>query len=103
MSVVTVENRGPVSVIAINRPEKLNAINKAVAIELQQAFAEFDRSAQRIAVLTGCRRARVFVRRRRHRPAGAVALRADGRDQDRKACYRRRVAAGASAAALSWR
>ena len=53
MSVVTVENRGPVSVIAINRPEKLNAINKAVAIELQQAFAEFDRSAQRVAVLTG--------------------------------------------------
>lgn len=53
MSVVTVENRGPVTVIAINRPEKLNAINKEVAIELQQAFAEFDRSEQRIAVLTG--------------------------------------------------
>ncbi len=53
MSVVTIETRGPVSVIAINRPEKLNAINKAVAIELQQAFAKFDRSAQRVAVLTG--------------------------------------------------
>jgi enoyl-CoA hydratase len=53
MSVVTVEKRGPVSVIAINRPEKLNAINKAVAIELQQAFAEFDGSAQRVAILTG--------------------------------------------------
>src|SRR5215213_1245279 len=53
MSVVTVENRGPVSVIAINRPEKLNAINKAVAIELQQAFAAFDGSPQRVAVLTG--------------------------------------------------
>src|SRR3954471_4404924 len=53
MSVVTVENRGPISIIAINRPEKLNAINKAVAIELQQAFAEFDRSEQRVAVLTG--------------------------------------------------
>ncbi len=39
MSVVTVEERGPVSVIAIDRPAKLNAINKAVAIELQQAFA----------------------------------------------------------------
>src|SRR6185312_10810763 len=44
MSVVTVEQRGPVSVIAINRPEKLNAINKAVAIELQEAFAAFDGS-----------------------------------------------------------
>lgn len=53
MSVITVEERGPVSVIAINRPEKLNAINKAVAIELQQAFAAFDASPQRVAVLTG--------------------------------------------------
>ena len=53
MSVVTVEERGPVSVIAINRPEKLNAINKAVAIELQDGFAAFDRSTQRVAILTG--------------------------------------------------
>ena len=34
MSVVSIEERGPVSIIAINRPEKRNAINKAVAIEL---------------------------------------------------------------------
>ena len=53
MSVVAVEERGPVTIISINRPEKMNAINKAVAIELQQAFAEFDRSEQRVAVLTG--------------------------------------------------
>jgi enoyl-CoA hydratase len=53
MAVVTIEARGPVSIIAINRPEKLNAINKAVALELQQAFAAFDRSAQRVAILTG--------------------------------------------------
>ena len=53
MSVVTVENRGPVTVIAIHRPEKLNAINNAVAVELQQAFAEFDHSTQRVAILTG--------------------------------------------------
>jgi enoyl-CoA hydratase len=53
VSVVAVEERGPVTIIAIDRPEKLNAINKAVAIELQQAFADFDRSAQRVAVLTG--------------------------------------------------
>jgi enoyl-CoA hydratase/carnithine racemase len=53
MSVVTIEEHGPVSVIAIDRPEKLNAINKAVAIELQQAFAAFDASAQRVAILTG--------------------------------------------------
>ena len=53
MSVVTVEQRGPVSIIAIDRPEKLNAINKAVAVDLQQAFAAFDASAQRVAILTG--------------------------------------------------
>jgi enoyl-CoA hydratase len=53
VSVVDVEARGPVTIVAIDRPEKLNAINKAVAIELQQAFADFDRSPQRVAVLTG--------------------------------------------------
>jgi enoyl-CoA hydratase/carnithine racemase len=53
MSVVTVEERGPVTIISINRPEKLNAINKAVAIELQEAFAAFDSSDQRVAILTG--------------------------------------------------
>ena len=53
MSVVTVEERGPVTIISINRPEKLNAINKAVAVELQQAFAGFDRSGQRVAILAG--------------------------------------------------
>ena len=53
MSVVSIEERGPVSIIAINRPEKRNAINKAVAIELQEAFAGFDRSDQRVAILTG--------------------------------------------------
>jgi enoyl-CoA hydratase/carnithine racemase len=53
MSVVTVENRGPVTIVSINRPEKLNAINKAAAVELQQAFAAFDASGQRVAILTG--------------------------------------------------
>jgi enoyl-CoA hydratase len=53
VSLVTVEARGPVTIIAINRPEKLNAISKQVAIDLQSAFAEFDGSAQRVAILTG--------------------------------------------------
>ena len=53
MSVVSLEERGPVTIVSINRPEKLNAINKAVAIELQQAFAAFDRSDQRVAILAG--------------------------------------------------
>src|SRR5436190_20711342 len=53
MSVVTVEERGPVTIVSIDRPEKMNAINKAVWITLQRAFADFDRSAQRVAVLAG--------------------------------------------------
>ncbi|HUN43339.1 MAG TPA: enoyl-CoA hydratase-related protein [Acetobacteraceae bacterium] len=53
MSVVTVEERGPVSIIRINRPEKLNAISAAVAVELQCAFQAFDAAAQqRVAVLS---------------------------------------------------
>jgi enoyl-CoA hydratase len=52
MGVVSVRQEGPVSIIAINRPEKGNAISREVALELQAAFAEFDRSSQRVAVLT---------------------------------------------------
>lgn len=53
MSVVCVEQRGPVTILAVNRPEKLNAINKQVALDLRSAFAEFDHSNQRVAILTG--------------------------------------------------
>ena len=53
MGVVTVQQDGPVSIIAINRPEKGNAISRQVALDLQAAFAEFDASEQRVAVVTG--------------------------------------------------
>jgi enoyl-CoA hydratase/carnithine racemase len=52
MSVVITEQRGPVSIIRINRPEKLNAISSAVAVEVQQAFQAFDASDQRVAILS---------------------------------------------------
>jgi enoyl-CoA hydratase/carnithine racemase len=52
MSSVTTELRGLVSIIRINRPEKMNAISSAVAIELQKAFQTFDASDQRVAVLS---------------------------------------------------
>ena len=52
MSVVAVEEKGPVSVIRINRPDKLNAISSAVAVELQQAFQAFEVSEQRVAILS---------------------------------------------------
>ncbi len=53
MSAVTVEDRGAISVIRINRPERLNAIGQAVAVELQQAFKLFDADpAKRVAILS---------------------------------------------------
>jgi enoyl-CoA hydratase len=52
MSVVEVEPRGAVTIIRINRPERLNAISKAVAEELQAAFQAFDASDQRVAVIS---------------------------------------------------
>ncbi|SAK62483.1 enoyl-CoA hydratase/isomerase family protein [Caballeronia ptereochthonis] len=42
-----------VTLITINRAKKLNAISAQTAIELQDAFAAFDHSSQRVAVLTG--------------------------------------------------
>jgi enoyl-CoA hydratase len=52
MSVVTVEEKGPVSIIRINRPERLNAVSAGVAVELQNAFHAFDASDQRVAILS---------------------------------------------------
>jgi len=52
MGVVQIEQRGAVSIIRINRPDRLNAISKAVAEELQAAFQAFDASDQRVAVIS---------------------------------------------------
>lgn len=54
MTAVTTEHRGPISIIRINRPERLNAINQAVAVEMQRAFQAFDADDnQRVAILSG--------------------------------------------------
>ena len=52
MSVVTVERQGAISIIRINRPDKLNAISAEVALGLQNALQEFENSAQRVAILS---------------------------------------------------
>ena len=53
MSAVTVETKGAISIIRINRPERMNAINQDVAVELQRAFKAFDADDdQRVAVLS---------------------------------------------------
>lgn len=52
--VVKVEREGPVTVFTINRPDKGNAISRAVALDMQAAFREFDADdAQHAAVITG--------------------------------------------------
>lgn len=54
MSVVTVERRGAISIVRINRPEKLNAISSAVALDLQRAMQVFDTDPeQRVAIISG--------------------------------------------------
>ncbi|MFC4667745.1 enoyl-CoA hydratase/isomerase family protein [Seohaeicola nanhaiensis] len=53
MSDIDVRQEGRVTVFTINRPEKLNAISSGVAVDLQNAFGEFDASDQRVAVLCG--------------------------------------------------
>jgi enoyl-CoA hydratase/carnithine racemase len=53
MSAVTVEDKGAISIIRINRPERLNAINQDMAVELQKAFKAFDADdGKRVAVLS---------------------------------------------------
>ncbi len=51
---VRVERRGPVTVVAIDRPQVRNAVDSATAERLRQAFASFDADpAAAVAVLTG--------------------------------------------------
>jgi enoyl-CoA hydratase len=44
---------GPVRIVALNRPDKGNAISRLMAEEIQAAMLDFDASDQRVAVLTG--------------------------------------------------
>lgn len=49
-----ITNEGAVRIITINRPEKLNALNRAVIIELSEAMKDADAdSGVRVVILTG--------------------------------------------------
>jgi enoyl-CoA hydratase len=49
-----VVDRGPVRTIHVNRPDKLNALNKKTLIELERALTEIEANQDvRVAVLTG--------------------------------------------------
>ena len=50
--VVRVQQDQWVTLITINRPERKNAICKETALQLQQAFVDFDASDQRVAIIT---------------------------------------------------
>ena len=55
---ILVEPRGAVTLITLNRPKALNALNSGVLAELIQAFAAYDADdSQRCAVVTGSDRA----------------------------------------------
>lgn len=50
---VDIEQEGPVTVVTISRPEVRNAVDGPTAAQLAEAFGDFDRDDQRVAVLTG--------------------------------------------------
>jgi enoyl-CoA hydratase len=55
---ILVEQRGAVTLITINRPQALNALNSQILSDLIHAFAAYDADeSQRCAVLTGSERA----------------------------------------------
>ena len=55
---ILVERRGAVTLVTLNRPKALNALNSQVLAELVDAFAAYDADeSQRCAVLTGSERA----------------------------------------------
>ena len=54
LTMIEVENNGPVRVIAINRPERRNAVNRETAEALFAAFRDFDSDdSASVAILTG--------------------------------------------------
>ena len=55
---ILVEHRGAVTLITLNRPQALNALNTQVLADLIDAFGKFDAdNSQRCAVLTGSEKA----------------------------------------------
>jgi len=50
---IEIEHRGNITILTINRPDRLNAMNSKVRHGLRQAFEDFETSEARVAILTG--------------------------------------------------
>ena len=58
MAVVETEKRGQIMIIALNRPERMNALGVELRTEMAKAFTEFQDSKElEVAILTGRGRA----------------------------------------------
>ena len=58
MSVVETEQHGQVLVVRMNRPERLNALNHEIRVELARVWTEFRHDdGLEVAILTGTGRA----------------------------------------------
>ncbi|KJS18334.1 MAG: enoyl-CoA hydratase [Peptococcaceae bacterium BRH_c4b] len=54
METILVERRGPVGIITLNRPNKMNALNKTVVDELTKVITEFQQDKEvRAVIITG--------------------------------------------------
>lgn len=54
METLVVEQRGPVGIVTLNRPDKMNALNRKVVAELDAVFTEYRREEGiRAIILTG--------------------------------------------------
>ena len=51
---ITVEKKGHLTIVTVNRPDVRNAINPPTSIEMQDAFDDFDKDPDGwVAILTG--------------------------------------------------
>ncbi len=109
---ILVEQRGAVTLVTLNRPQALNALNSEVLKELIDAFAAYDADeSQHCLVLTGIGKG--LRRRRRHQGDAAAGLRrhvfgkflraAGSRSLRPASRGSRRSRAMRSAAAAKWR
>ena len=109
---ILVEKKGAVTLVTLNRPQALNALNSTVLKELIAVFAAYD--ADPVAALPGADRIGKSLRRRRRHQGDAVAglrrhvfgqfLRRLGAGDARPASRgSRRSPVSRSAAAAKWR